>query len=124
MDTQIYFRKAFSVEAAQVTEENINEVVEWTGGELRADQNGKFVRVQVHKPMTNRQTRAYVGDWLLKSNRGFKVYTDAAFQNGFLKDEDGTISQGWANVVNNVFDNETAHVGTVVSEKDAISGKR
>ena len=120
MDTQVYFRKAFSVEAVQVTNENIDEIVEWTSGHLQQDPNGVFVRVQVQRPMTNRQTKAYVGDWLLKSNRGFKVYTDAAFRNGFLKDEDGAISQGWANV----FDNETAHVGTVVSEKDAISGKR
>lgn len=128
MNTQTYFRRAFSVEAVQVTDETFDEVAEWCVGEKHADPAGRYIKVQVHKPMSPRQTKAYIGDWLLKSDRGFKVYTDKAFKNGFLKDEDGKISQGWESVIshnNNVFDSaESETLGSIVDPRDAISGKR
>ena len=130
MDVQTYFRKAFSVEAVQVTAENLDEVTRWCSGGLSGGKDDRYIKVKVLKPTTIRQTKAYIGDWLLKSNRGFKVYTDKAFNNNFMKDEDGKINQFWEDAIDkthsNVFENVVISDGAdfIVSEKDAISGKR
>lgn len=79
-----YVRKPFEVEAVQVTTENMTDVADWCDGNIRhTAENAPFVKVEVHKPLTSRQTRAFVGDWVLFANRGFKVYTDKAFQSSF-----------------------------------------
>lgn len=94
-----YTRKPFPVEAVQVTEDNLSEVAQWCGGDihtstktLRDDQGvetGKiklqFVKVDVHRPLNDRHTKAFVGDWVLKSESGFKVYALKAFENSFQK---------------------------------------
>jgi len=94
-----YTRKPFPVEAVQVTEENLNEVAEWCGGDIHAstktlrndagEETSKiklpFIKVDVHRPLNDRQTKAFVGDWVLKSESGFKVYTLKAFDNSFQK---------------------------------------
>lgn len=87
---ELYVRKPFEVEAVQVTEDNIGDVADWCDGELRSTaENISFVKVKVHRPLTTRQTRAFVGDWILYAGRGFKVYTTKAFEASFEKsDED------------------------------------
>lgn len=92
MDTKRYTRKSFDVEAVQVTEENMEEVRAWCDGVVKTftsddkpDMDGKpYVRVRVHHPLSIRQTRAFVNDWVLYyEGKGFKVYTDRAFQENF-----------------------------------------
>lgn len=86
-----YTRVAFHVDAVQVTADNIGEVADWCGGEVRTAQNdgvdapqgSPFIKVRVKRPLTPRQTRAFVGDWVLYAGTGFKVYTDNAFQKCF-----------------------------------------
>lgn len=128
MDTNNFFRKPFSVEAINVTAENIIEAAAWCDGKVHTDPHGSYIRVQVHKPMSNRQTKAYIGDWILKSQRGYKVYTDAAFTASFLKDDNGVIHKQWDEIVTNVFEEDSddygADIGPVVSENDQIAGKR
>lgn len=94
-----YTRKPFPVDAVQVTEENLNEVAKWCGGDIHTstktlrndagEETGKiklpFIKVDVHRPLNDRQTKAFVGDWVLKSDSGFKVYTLKAFDNSFQK---------------------------------------
>ena len=94
-----YTRKPFPVEAVQVTEENLNEVAKWCGGDIHTstktlrnaagEETSKikrpFIKVDVHRPLNDRQTKAFVGDWVLKSESGFKVYTLKAFDNSFQK---------------------------------------
>lgn len=94
-----YTRKPFPVDAVQVTEDNLSEVALWCGGDihtstktLRDDQGvetGKiklpYIKVDVHRPLNDRQTKAFVGDWVLKSESGFKVYTLKAFDGSFEK---------------------------------------
>lgn len=84
-----YVRKPFEVEAVQVTEENLTEIADWCDGDIRhtADKV-PFVKVQVARPLTSRQTRAFVGDWILFAGRGFKVYTSKAFEGAFDKSEE------------------------------------
>ncbi len=43
----------------------------------------KHISVPVKRPLNRRQTTAFVGDWVLKANKGFKVYTDKAFKENF-----------------------------------------
>lgn len=84
-----YSRKPFVVEAIQVTQENVFEVAEWCGGEVKksppksapAGQTGEdlYVKVKVIKAQNDRQSQAFVGDWVLRSGNNFKVYTNKAF---------------------------------------------
>lgn len=82
-----YVRKPFEVSAIQVTEENMNDIADWAGGEVRENAEGKkFVKIETYRPINSRQTRAFVGDWVLYAGEkinSFKVYTEVAFKNSF-----------------------------------------
>jgi hypothetical protein len=87
--TESYQRKPFFVEGVQVTDENLEAVADWCGGEIRtqhtmSDGDKRYIKVRVHHPISERQTKAYAGDWVLFSGNGYKVYTDAAFVKTFI----------------------------------------
>ncbi len=48
----------------------------------------KYIHVPVTRPQTERQEQARVGDWILTSERGYKVYTPKAFSVAFDKVND------------------------------------
>jgi hypothetical protein len=85
-------RKPFYVDAVRVTAGNMPAVCEWTGGELMATPPAeglkRYVKVPVEGARNERQTRAFVGDWVLKANGKFKVYTNKAWNNGFNVEQD------------------------------------
>jgi hypothetical protein len=93
--TQKYVRKPLYVEAVQVTEENFPDIARWCFGELgnldespvdptqSVNPKTQYIHVRVHNPKNPRQTRALVGDWILYTERGYKVYTDKAFKANF-----------------------------------------
>lgn len=86
--TNSYARKPLHVKAVQVSPENISEVSAWCKGVLMSNNlpsggSAPFIKVDVHRPMNERQTKAFVGDFILQSERGFKVYTEKAFYNSF-----------------------------------------
>lgn len=83
IDTQGYTRKPFRVDAIQVTESNMKHVAEWCGGTITEGKDSQFIKVDVHRPLNERQTKAFVNDWVLRSESGFKVYTEKAFANSF-----------------------------------------
>lgn len=84
METHLFERKTFTVEAVQVSLENMPEVVRWTGGTLRKDDlHRPYVAVEVNRPANVKQTMAYEGDWVLKTATGFRIYTDHAFHKSF-----------------------------------------
>lgn len=87
IETQKYVRKPLYVDVVRVTEENFEEVAHWCQGNIETEPKGpdqrKFIRVRVHQPKFSRQTQAFVGDWLLYTEKGYKVYTNFAFQNSF-----------------------------------------
>lgn len=86
-----YVRKPLFVDAIQVTTQNFEEVAQWCQGDIQSthdfeqgvtsDKN--HIRVRVHNPKSVRQTQAFVGDWILYAERGYKVYTNKAFHNSF-----------------------------------------
>lgn len=103
--TEGYSRKPFHVSAVQIIAENMEEVAAWCAGEIRTgkkvvrDDDNKvidrievsFVKVDVHRPLNERQTKGYVGDWVLLSESGFKVYTERAFEKAFELENDSVI---------------------------------
>lgn len=100
IQTETYDRKPFTVQAIQVTLENIAEVAELCNGEVMVESGGdQFIKVDVHNPMNDKQTQAHVTDWVLDSGRGYKVYTNKAFRAGFQKGSGAQVT-----VVANVFD--------------------
>lgn len=93
--TARYVRKPLYVEAVQVTAENFEEVCKWCMGDLNnndgsevdktlpADSSTQHIRLRVHNPVSQRQTKAFVGDWILYTERGYKIYTEKAFKENF-----------------------------------------
>jgi hypothetical protein len=94
IETKKFIRKPFTIEAIEVTRENIAEVAAWCGGQLRTSDLSKrggregfqqYIKVEVKKPLNDRQTRAYVGDWVTTNpgDSGYKVYTPKAFTDSY-----------------------------------------
>lgn len=83
--TNMYTRRPFPVEAVQVNDENMAEVSKWCKGRVVKPRGNEanHIKVQVKNPLNPRQAKAYVGDWILFANEGYKVYTDVAFQRNF-----------------------------------------
>jgi hypothetical protein len=95
LDVKNYERIPFDVTAVRVTSKNIEQVAAWCGGEVltsskkdrdleRGRIDEKYVKVRVYRPMGDRQTMAFVGDWVLYAGKGYKVYTNLAFQKTFV----------------------------------------
>lgn len=85
MEITRYIRKPFYVEAIQVTPENLEDVAIWCHGQV-FDKEETYVKVPVKRPHSVRQTFAYIGDWVLKSEQNFKVYTTGSFEKNFHAD--------------------------------------
>lgn len=89
--TNKFARKPFYVDAVQVTAENMEAVAEWCMGDVQTTvkpegaAEEQYIKVRVHRPLTERQTKAFVGDWVLYAGTGFKVYTPRAFEKSFEK---------------------------------------
>lgn len=104
IETEKYIRKPLYVQAVQITSENFAEALTWCNGDLftqvfnpdtkevlyeevpsgtEASSENHFIRIRVHNPQSPRQTRAFVGDWILYTDKGYKIYTDKAFRENF-----------------------------------------
>ena len=94
--TQKYIRKPLYVDAVQVTADNLYEIAQWCQGTVK-DYNDntlhdsdagnvakeRYIAVRVHNPKNARQTKAFVDDWILYTERGYKVYMGKAFKSSF-----------------------------------------
>lgn len=85
-----FARKPFYIDAVQVTDKNMTLIAEWCQGAVRVTKRDnkdgideKYIKVRVHRPLNDRQTQAFVGDWVLYAGTGYKVYTNKAFINSF-----------------------------------------
>jgi hypothetical protein len=90
VEVEIWVRKPFFVSAVQVTEENMETIAAWCNGKITAykgEEDNRYIKVFVKNPMTPRQTKAFVGDWVLKSRDSFKVYKHESFLKVFDKTE-------------------------------------
>lgn len=85
MQTTKFTRKPFEVDAVQVTAENIDEVAKWCQGEVTTEDGQPCIKVRVLRALNERQTKAFVGDWVLYAGTGYKVYIDKAFKKSFVE---------------------------------------
>jgi hypothetical protein len=90
--TQKFVRKPLFVDAVRVTTANFEELAAWCQGEIVRDekQTGhrkRHIKVRVHNPKHPRQSKAFVGDWILYTDKGYKVYTNMAFRQSFDETE-------------------------------------
>lgn len=102
LQTERFVRLPFYVDAVQVTSANMDAVAKWCQGDVRSSAKGdpdlqtamdpktekttvpeKYIKVRVVRPANDRQSMAFVGDWILYAGTGYKVYTDRAFQKSF-----------------------------------------
>lgn len=87
MNVEQYSRRPFDVDAVRVTEENMEEVAKWCSGDVRTAKRGKkdvkYIKVRVFKALDERQSQAFVGDWVLYAGTGYKVYMNPAFERSF-----------------------------------------
>jgi hypothetical protein len=93
IETKRYVRKPLFVDAVRVTDDNFEEIAKWCQGNIRNNDTdehlgARYIHVRVHNPRSPRQTRAFVGDWLLYTDSGYKVYTHKAFQGSFDLEEE------------------------------------
>lgn len=96
---ETYLRRTFEIEAVRITHDNMHEVAIWCLAEEKVQTRpakkgeGNFVqeipylKIEVLRPLNERQSMAFVGDWVLKTGTGFKIYTDIAFHKNFEKKE-------------------------------------
>jgi hypothetical protein len=99
-------RLPFTIQAIQVTPENIHQVAKWCRGRVKSEgKRGlkKYIQVEVKRALNERQTKAYIGDWVLKAGSGFKVYTPKAFETSFRK-----VTEHMVKTVKNMVDREKA----------------
>lgn len=88
MDTEEYLRKPLKVAAVRVTADNIHDVANWCSGKITENAGDDIhIEVEVARTLSDRQKKAYVGDWVLLAGTGYKVYTNRAFHNSFDKVE-------------------------------------
>lgn len=105
--TTKYVRKPLYVDAVKITPDNFVAIAGWCQGEIRELENDLiettakindpqlyYIRVRVHNPKNVRQTQARVGDWLLYTDRGYKVYTEKAFFSSFEMAEPVSVQAG------------------------------
>lgn len=87
MKTHKFARKTFYVDAVRVSETNIEEVAAWCESEIKTDAEGKrYIHIPgVYRPANEKQTQAYIGDWVLMTGTGFKIYVPKAFDRSFEK---------------------------------------
>ena len=96
---QDYIRKPFVIGAVQITPLNINEVAEACGGEVKHDGKKEnhfsrdYIQVPVKQAINDRQRQGYVGDWIVKQGRTFKVYPDKQFQSTFEIRANGQVTE-------------------------------
>lgn len=97
IESEKYIRKPLYVDAVRITEENFNDVVKWCDGTVEVEEtkgnapNRHFIRLRVKNPMGARQTKGFVGDWILWNEQGgYKIYTHKAFLGAFEQAQQST----------------------------------
>lgn len=85
-----FVKKPLYVEAVRITRKNFNEVSQWCSGRIQTEQANaaqnagkKYLKIDAHNPINARQTKAFIGDWILRTERGFKIYTHNSFVESF-----------------------------------------
>jgi hypothetical protein len=88
--TSTWIRKNSVVEAVRANRAEIHKIATWCGGSIMAsdsrdDSRGVLYIQLPFKSNYNKPNRVYMGDWIVKDDEGFKVYSHEAFSSVFPK---------------------------------------
>lgn len=105
MDFTTFVRKPFTVEAVEVTPENIEEIAKLVGT-LRTKENGTPY-IQVDRRLVPNIYRVYPGFWMTKMGDNIRCYSKRVFEEQFIQTSEEI--QEWVAFMNeepnhNVFD--------------------
>jgi hypothetical protein len=106
-------RRTFYVEAVQVTAENMEEVAAWCNGKILSTfvksrkESVSYIKVHVMNPTSDRQTKAFVGDWVLPYGQTFKIYTERSMDQTFEKAEVDILKEEMSSVMNSILDGDS-----------------
>lgn len=82
MQFKTYVRKPFTVEAVEVTEDNIDEIAKMCGTIETTDRGDKFIKVD--QEVVKNVTRVYVGFWMTKNGGSIRFYSKRIFTQQFI----------------------------------------
>ena len=85
LEIKRYVHVPLYAEGVLVTPENMVEVAKWCEGTVSLENGKPFIKVATIRPIRERQTQAFAGDYVLKTVVGIKVYTAAAFKRSFME---------------------------------------
>lgn len=91
LEIEIWERNTFEVESVRVTSQNIGDVANWTEGEMCRQQthNGRwYVLVDTVEYNRLRQSKVFVGDWVIRVQDQFKHYRDNSLRLAYHKKTD------------------------------------
>ena len=83
MDTAVFVRKPFTVEAVEVTRENIAEVAEFVG--ILRENNDGTPYIQVDRRLVPNVYRVYPGFWMTRMGDNIRCYSKKIFKNQFTE---------------------------------------
>lgn len=139
LKTHKFARKPFYVDAVRVSEENMEKAAEWCGGEIQVSEavpdmevrgvvqpgtgtpEARYVKVKVHRPLTDRQSMAFIGDWILFAGTGFKVYTPKAFDKSFEKVR--TLTKAQADEAGITVPHEPSQKPTFTNDEEGVTAE-
>lgn len=84
MDYTTFVRKPFTVEAVQVTPENIAEIAEFVG-ELATREEDGTVYIKVNKKKIPNVFQVFVGYWVTKMGSNIRCYSPKVFAQQFTE---------------------------------------
>lgn len=82
MEFDTFVRKPFTVEAVEVTTDNIDDIAEFVGT-LRKKENGTPY-IQVNRRLVPNIIRVYPGFWMTKMGDNIRCYSKRAFEEQFV----------------------------------------
>ena len=107
MEIQRFMHVPLYVDGVQVTAETMAEIAKWCGGVISErkvqGRTEEFIKVQVNNPPSIRQTQAHVGDWVLKTKTGFKIYFERAMTKTFVLCKTDEINDSAEKLLTDIF---------------------
>ncbi|MET0786257.1 MAG: hypothetical protein ABWY25_06085 [Paenisporosarcina sp.] len=91
-----FVRKPFTVEAVEITEENINELAEFIGTVRTKDNGSPYI--QVDRRLVPNVFRVYPGFWMTKMGDNIRCYSKRIFKEQFV--ETTSDIEDWVNFLN------------------------
>lgn len=96
METTTFVRKPFTVQAVEVTRENIKEVAELVGFLREKDDGTPYI--QVDRRLVPNIYRVYPGFWMTKMGDNIRCYSKRIFRDQFV--ESTPEIENWVNFMN------------------------